>query len=73
MNPADNQKFLIEQKHLQKVDLPPTKKLKPDSKSSYRQRLIKRTWNNYGGLLEGLSKMLKIDPAVAVAVLCMEL
>lgn len=72
MNPADNQKFLIEQKHLQKVDLPPAKKLKITGKSTYRQRLVKRTWNNYGGLLEGLSKMLKIDPAVAVAVLCVE-
>jgi len=72
MNPADNQKFLIEKEYLKKVDLPPVKKLKITGKSTYRQRLIKRTWNNYGGLLEGLSKMLKIDPAVAVAVLCVE-
>lgn len=79
MNPADSQKFLIEQKHLQKVNLPPTKKLRttgpvdPDSdKSNYRKKLVKRIWNSYGGLLEALSKILKIDPAVAVAVLCVE-
>ena len=72
MNPADSQKFLIEQKNLQKVNLPPTKKLRTTGKSNYRKRLVKRIWNHYGGLLEGLSKMLEIDPAVAVAVLCVE-
>lgn len=72
MNPADSQKFLIEQKNLQKVNLPPTRKLRTTGKSNYRRRLVKRIWNNYGGLLEDLSKMLKIDPAVVVAVLCVE-
>ena len=72
LDSAFSPKFLIEQKHLQRIDLPPTKKLKSESKSSYQQRLIQRTWNKYGELLEGLSQMLKVDPAVAVAVLCVE-
>lgn len=41
-------------------------------KPTYRKRLIKRVWNNYGGLLESLSQVLKINPAVVVAVLCVE-
>ena len=72
MDPSDDPKFLIRQKNLQKVNLWSTEKLKPSSKSIYRERLIKRIWNNYGGLLESLSKALKISPAVAVAVLCVE-
>jgi len=72
MNPAHNQRLLIKQKNLQKVNLPPTRKLKTTKKSTYRQRQIKRIWNNYGGLLENLSKTLKIDTGVGVAVLCVE-
>jgi len=72
MDSADTQKFLIKQNILHKVNPPPTKKLKTTGKANYRQRLIRRIWNNYGGLLEGLSKMLEIEPAVAAAVLCVE-
>jgi hypothetical protein len=72
MSPVDNQKFLVQQKHLQKIDLPPSRKLKIIGKSNYRKRLIKKTWDNYGGLLEDLSKSLKISPAVATALLCVE-
>jgi hypothetical protein len=72
MKTAEIQKFLKEQKDLQKIDLAPANKLKISGKSSYRKRLIKGVWNNYGGLLEELSKRLKIDPATTVAVLCVE-
>ena len=72
MNPAHNQRLLIKQKNLQKVNLSPTKKLKITRKSTCRQRLIRRIWKNYGGLLKILSEKLKIDPAAAVAVLCVE-
>jgi len=72
MDTADYQKFLMKKEHLNKVGLSPTNMLKTPGKSTYRLRLIKKIWNNYGGLLEGLSRMLKIDPAVAVAVLCVE-
>ncbi len=67
-----DQNFLIGQKYLQEVDLPPVQKIKLTAKSSYRQRVIRKVWNSYGGLLEKLSLRLKIDPAVAVAVFCVE-
>ncbi len=72
MKPAGGKIFLREQKDLQKIELAPAKKLKISGKSGYRKRLIKRVWNTYGGLLEELSKRLKIDPAVVAAVLCVE-
>ena len=43
----------------------------PISGSSHRRNAA-RTWNNYGGLLESLSKQYGIDVACAVAVLCVE-
>ena len=59
------QKFLKNNSQLQNVCLPPTKKI--DDNSS-----VAKIWNNYGGLLEVLSKTLNIEPAIAASVLCVE-
>ena len=72
MKQASQQEFLKNRKDLQKVALAPAKKLRVFGKPSHRKRLIRRIWNKFGGLLGELSTILKIDPAVAVAILCVE-
>lgn len=36
------------------------------------EKKVARTWNKFGGLLESLSGAIKIEPASAIAVLCVE-
>lgn len=36
------------------------------------EKKVARTWNNFGGILESLSGAFQIDPASAIAVLCVE-
>jgi len=59
------QKFLKDDFQLQNVCLPPTKEINDNSP-------VAKIWNNYGGLLEVLSKVLNIEPAIATSVLCVE-
>lgn len=59
------QKFLKDDPQLQYACLPPTKKIDDNSSAT-------KIWNNYGGLLEVLSKVLNIEPAIATSVLCVE-
>ncbi|MGB7062943.1 MAG: N-acetylmuramidase domain-containing protein, partial [Candidatus Zixiibacteriota bacterium] len=72
MKQAANHKFLKDRNRPRRIPLAPAKKLSVSGKSSHRKRLIRRTWNKFGGLLAELSTILKIDPAVAVAILCVE-
>lgn len=72
MKQASQQEFLKDRKDLQKVALAPAQDLSVPGKPSHRKRLIRRIWNKFGGLLAELSTILKIDPGVAVAVLCVE-
>jgi hypothetical protein len=50
--------------------------LAPDEKlpvaGTWIEKKVAKTWNNFGGLLESLSGAHKIEPASAVAVLCVE-
>jgi hypothetical protein len=64
--------YLIEEEDIQKVELAPEKPLGAISPASPGKKLLKRTWNRFGGLLEVLCRKLKIDPGVALAVLCVE-
>jgi hypothetical protein len=72
VKPSTDKGFLKDRKELRETALAPTVKLKIAGKSSYRKRQIRRLWNRLGGLLDRLSTILKIDPAVAVAILCVE-
>jgi hypothetical protein len=72
MNPKDEKRFLIEQESFQSVNLPSSRKFEITPKSTYPEKLVKRTWKDYGGLLKNLSDMLHLNPSVAVAVLCVE-
>ena len=72
MKPVGNKRFLKDREDLQKVALAPAKKLCLTGKPSYRKKLIRRIWNKFGGLLAELSRILKIDPGVAVSILCVE-
>ncbi|MDX9991859.1 MAG: N-acetylmuramidase domain-containing protein [Anaerolineales bacterium] len=55
------------------LEAPPASQLstKP-STNSPTHRLAANIWNRYGGLLDALSQVLKIEPAVAVAALAVE-
>lgn len=59
------QKFLKDDSQLQYACLPSIKKIDDNSP-------VAKIWNNYGGLLEVLSKVLNIEPATAASVLCVE-
>jgi len=65
-------RFLIEQVDIQKVDLAHAEPLEEPDVSRPRDRLTRRTWNSFGGLLEMLGRKLSINPAVVTAVLCVE-
>jgi len=58
-------KFLKDDLQLQNVCLPSTKKINDNS-------LVAKIWNNYGNLLEVLSKGLGIEPTIAASVLSVE-
>jgi len=68
----DAKKFLRERISPRNTVLAPAKKLKIAGKSGYRHRRIRGVWNGYGGLLKRLSEILGIDPALCVAILCVE-
>ena len=59
------QKFLKNDSQLQYACLGPSKKINDNSS-------VAKIWNDYGGLLEVLSKVLNIEPATAASVLCVE-
>ena len=72
VKPAADKGFLKDRKDLRKIVLAPAGKLKIGGKASHRKRRIRRLWNRSGGLLDRLSTILKIDPAEAAAILCVE-
>jgi len=57
---------------LDNVSMEPAQKLPVNQKAPLLERLSATIWNKAGGLLTALSDELKIDPAVAVAVLAVE-
>lgn len=64
--------FLKDSIDVRKAVLSPEQRLKIIGKPKPHERLLERTWNSFGGLLEKLSRKLSIDPAMATAVLCVE-
>jgi len=66
--------FLHEREDLKAVPLAPTDADKIQMKSSFNgtQKLVAGTWNTQGGLLGVLSEVVQVDPAAAIAVLCVE-
>jgi uncharacterized protein YraI len=71
-NPAAG--FLNEREDLRSVPLEPSEAEKIRIKSSFNgtQKLAAQAWNTQGGLLGALSDIVDVDPAAAVAVLCVE-
>jgi hypothetical protein len=72
VKPAADKGFLKDRKDLQRIALAPAEKLTIAGEPSHRQRQIRRLWNRSGGLLDRLSTIVKIDPAVAAAIICVE-
>jgi len=72
VKPAADKGFLKDRRDLRKIALAPADKLTIDGEPSHRKRQIRRLWNRFGGLLDRLSTILKIDPAVAAAIICVE-
>lgn len=66
--------FFRERAGLAEAVLPPPvdQQIDAGAAGSDKERLAAATWNRYGNLLNLLSNEIKIDPAVAVAVLCVE-
>jgi len=66
--------FLNERDDLKAVPLAPSEaetiRIKPSFNGT--QKLAAQTWNTQGGLLGALSRIVEVDPAAAVAVLCVE-
>lgn len=50
----------------------PDQKINLGPQATGTDKLVANTWNKFGGLITALSEQLKIDPAVAVAVLAVE-
>ena len=66
--------FLHEREDLASAPLEPAASRKIPIKASFNgtQKLVAQTWNTQGGLLDVLCNVVGIDPAAAVAVLCVE-
>jgi hypothetical protein len=66
--------FLYERDDLKAVPLAPADADKIKVKASFNgtQKLVAGTWNTQGGLLGVLSEVVQVDPAAAIAVLCVE-
>lgn len=66
--------FLHERDELRSVPLEPSDAGKVQVRSSFNgtQKLVAETWNTQGGLLGVLSEIVEVEPAAAVAVLCVE-
>lgn len=71
-NPASG--FLHERDDLKQVPLEPAEADKIRIKTGFNatQKLAAQTWNTQGGLLKALCDLTQVDPAAAVAVLCVE-
>jgi hypothetical protein len=69
---ASPHEFLKDSTDIQKVVLAPAQRLEIVGNPSPREKLIERTWNGFGGLLEILGRKLNMETAVAIAVLCVE-
>ena len=66
------QGFLKDQPSLRNLSLPAAQKLMVDPNAGTARRGTVRIWNDFGGLLGPLSKLLEVEPADAVAVLYVE-
>jgi len=66
--------FLFERDELQGVPLPPAAAglIKLPSGCTAAQKTVAQTWNSQGALLQALSDTVGLEPAAAVAVLCVE-
>lgn len=66
--------FLHERDDLASAPLEPAGAQKIPTKASFNgtQKLVAQTWNTQGGLLDVLCDVVGVDPAAAVAVLCVE-
>ncbi len=73
-NPDPVSPFLFEQEDLVEAELEAaeTSQIKTQPNFNYKEKLIARTWNRFGGLLSLLSEMVEIEPACSIAVLCVE-
>ena len=67
-------KYLFEDTVLASIALEPSEneRIAIRQKLSARQKKAARTWNSQGNLLRALSEIVDIEPACAVAVLCVE-
>lgn len=67
-------KYLFEDTALASIALEPSadERIAIQQKLSARQKKAARTWNSQGNLLRALSEIVDIEPACAVAVLCVE-
>jgi hypothetical protein len=72
VKPTADRKFLKDRKDLERISLAPATRLRPTGKPSHRGKSVRRIWNKFGGLVTELSDLLKIDPGVAAAILCVE-
>lgn len=74
VDPSESGRFLAADATLEEaaVELPSDERLGPASNATPRERAVLRAWNLYGGLLRLLADRTGIDPAAAVAVVCVE-
>ena len=73
-DPEPVSSFLFEQEDLVKAELKAleSRRIKTQPSFDFKEKLIARTWNRFGGLLSLLSEMVEIEPACSIAVLCVE-
>lgn len=64
--------FFMQQSAAKTWPLVPTKLKTPPPDADAKSKQVARIWNKFGGLLQRLSQALRIDPAVAVAVIAAE-
>ena len=43
-----------------------------DTSFSWEQKIMARTWNQYGGLIQRISQEFSIDPVISLAIFCVE-
>ena len=64
--------LLLRRAALQSVSLRPEGRLRSPRGASARMRTTVKIWNAYGGLIQALADELRVEPAVAIAVLAVE-
>jgi hypothetical protein len=71
LNPiVGSNKYFYQRKDLATYPMQPNHKI--NVPNDYNEAIAANTWNNYGGLIEKISKELQIDVATALSVLCVE-